>query len=550
MASETEKPTLFLRKASGLAREWSMFDVFAFQSWLQPFMLAAYYFTLGYLWTPIGNLVIAVIILAVFATFEVGTYAMMVPIMPKVGGDYIWQSRILHPFIGFVLIFVGWAIVLQMWVPIIDVIYIEQSFAPLAAIAGNLNLAFWLTSNDGIFVTSVISTVAFIIICALGMKFFATTLKVLFWIALAGLVMVLVIFAVTSQATFIAGYNAFFKNTFGYAGANAFNDTIKTAQNLTLIPSNTPNSAPWDVRTSLPLVPLVTFYGVYAIWGAPMYGEVKGAESIKKTFWSMQAANWPMQILNVAYLLLLWNVVGFRFFNASGALYWSGLPQGATLQPLLPFPGWWVYFMLGSNSFSFILTAFILIGNGLMLAVISGGENFLLISRMVFAMSFDRMLPAVLAQLHTRRRIPGWTYLYITIVTVILSWLYAYNIFNWRVITLDGTVVLAVGFAATALAAALLPFRKKELFKNSPASKYMVGKVPLLTICGVIWFVFSLWFMWYWIIDPLYGVNVPTSAAFLGVCYVATAVFFVVYRWYRKRQGIDVDMIFREIPGE
>jgi len=27
-------------------------------------------------------------------------------------------------------------------------------------------------------------------------------------------------------------------------------------------------------------------------------------------------------------------------------------------------------------------------------------------------------------------------------------------------------------------------------------------------------------------------------------------VFFVVYRWYRKRQGIDVDMIFREIPGE
>jgi TM2 domain-containing membrane protein YozV len=123
-------------------------------------------------------------------------------------------------------------------------------------------------------------------------------------------------------------------------------------------------------------------------------------------------------------------------------------------------------------------------------------------------------------------------------------------VYGFTVVTLDGTVVLSLGFTMTALAAMVLPYRRKDLFKASPASKYMVGKVPLITICGAIWFVFSLWYTYYWVANAAYGVNNPVSAVFLVFCYVATAVFFLAYRWYQKKQGLEMDMIFKEIPSE
>jgi len=540
MASEPEKPTLFLRKASGLAREWSLFDAFAFQSWLSPLIAGSYIFTYAYVF-PAGNLVIAIFLLLAFATFECLVYAMMVPTMPRVGGDYIWQSRILHPLVGFVVMFVGWCIVLQMWIPIYDVVYVDQYYAPLAAMYGNVNLAYWLMGQNGIFVTSIISTLVALAFCSFGMKAFAKLLRLFLYLSLAGAVVVMIVLPLYSHAAFVSGYNAFAHNVLGYNGTNNYQDTISAAQKAGIYAPI--GYTPWNIAASLPLVSLVTFWGIYSIWSAPMYGEVRGAESVKKTFYSFIVGDWPLGLMTVAIMLFTYNVASYDFYNAASGAFWSGL---SSVTPLQPSPAFWVYILTGNAP----LTAFILISTAVMLLLLSGGENYFLISRFLFAMSFDRVLPAFFAKLHTRNRIPGWTYLYITIITVIFSWLYAYNVYGFSIVTLDGTVTLSLGFTVTALAALLLPYRRKDLFNASPASNYMVGGIPLITICGAGWFFFSLWYTYYWVVDARYGVNNPVSAIFLVFCYAATSVFFVVYRWYRKRQGIDVDMIFREIPGE
>jgi amino acid transporter len=530
-----EKPAVFLRKASGLTREWSMFDVFAFQSWLQPFMLAYYIFTTAVFFTPVGNLIIAILISIPFTIAANVVYTMMVSSMPRTGGDYIWQSRILHPLIGFVVIFCGWVVVLQTWVPIIDVIYVYQSFAPMAAIAGNVGLATWMMSNDGIFWTSMASIVFMIVSNALGLRWYARVQKFFFWTALAGCLITVGVFAVYSQSAFIAGYNNFYHNVLGLSSTTPYQDVLTTATTQGLIGPNL-TGFNWDLGKSLPLVPLITFYSIYSIWGAPMYGEVKGADSVKKSFWSFQIANVPMQLLCILFLLVTWNVVGYDFWNGANALFWTA----SASQPLFPFPGWWVYFLTGN----LFLTFFILFFNGMMNMTISGGENYLLISRMTFAMAFDRLLPSWFGTLKSRWRVPVYSYLYITIITIIITWLYAYNVYGFRTVTLDGTVVLALGFLFTAVAALLLPRKLPRVWKVSPASKYGAA----MAISAVLWIIFSLWCIVAWIINPLYGVNNPISGEFLGVVYVAGAALFLLMRAYRKRQGIELENVFKEIP--
>jgi amino acid transporter len=121
-----------------------------------------------------------------------------------------------------------------------------------------------------------------------------------------------------------------------------------------------------------------------------MYGEVRGAESVKKTFYSFIAGDWPLGLLTIALMALTYSIAGFDFYNAASGLFWAG---NSAIQPLQPSPGFWVYFLTGNVP----LTAFILISNAIMLLLLSGGENYILISRLLFSMSFDRMLPAFFA---------------------------------------------------------------------------------------------------------------------------------------------------------
>src|SRR5215469_8119344 len=101
----SETPTLFLRKATGLVRGWSVRDSIIYAC------LATNFVTLG-LWEftfagpafPDGQMLTAVLISAVWVSFLVIAYSGLIVTIPRAGGDYVWQSRIL-PFgsgLGFV----------------------------------------------------------------------------------------------------------------------------------------------------------------------------------------------------------------------------------------------------------------------------------------------------------------------------------------------------------------------------------------------------------------------------------------------------------------
>ena len=119
MATVGEAPTLFLRKATGLVKGWSQFDAFVYSFMSVNFVTLGLFFALSVLaFVPTGQVLPALLISGVFVSFLVVTYAGLISVMPRAGGDYVWQSRVLGGGIAFVLAVTGWWFILWYWAPI------------------------------------------------------------------------------------------------------------------------------------------------------------------------------------------------------------------------------------------------------------------------------------------------------------------------------------------------------------------------------------------------------------------------------------------------
>ena len=60
-------------------------------------------------------------------------------------------------------------------------------------------------------------------------------------------------------------------------------------------------------------------------------------------------------------------------------------------------------------------------------------------------------------------------------------------------LTLDASLVIAVTFFGTAIAATILPWWKKDLYQKSPIVRYAIGGLPIISIAGAITTVFLGW---------------------------------------------------------
>jgi len=189
------------------------------------------------------------------------------------------------------------------------------------------------------------------------------------------------------------------------------------------------------------------------------------------------------------------------------------------------------------------------------------GTLFLSSTRVVFAAAFDRLLPEKVAEVDGRTGTPLIALLLMLIPSIIVSFLFAYDVFGFRSLTLASTLVIAVTYLGTTIAAILLPYRKPDLYNASPIAKYKILGIPLITVAGAIFGAFLGYLLFQWLLDPnaLYGIGYSinedgykngTSLVFMGILYgTATAIYFG-FKAYRKRTGIDLDKVHAEIPVE
>src|SRR5487761_212555 len=166
-----ERPTLFLRKATGLVRGWSVRDSMIYAC------LSTNVITLGLVEFafqdafPTGQLLTAVLISGVWVSFLVLAYSGLVVTIPRAGGDYVWQSRILGSGIGFVMAATGWWFILWLWAPIYGAVLSEEFFQPIWATLGYHGTFF--VSDTGKFVVTLITIALAGILVSVGMAGYA-----------------------------------------------------------------------------------------------------------------------------------------------------------------------------------------------------------------------------------------------------------------------------------------------------------------------------------------------------------------------------------------
>jgi APA family basic amino acid/polyamine antiporter len=135
------------------------------------------------------------------------------------------------------------------------------------------------------------------------------------------------------------------------------------------------------------------------------------------------------------------------------------------------------------------------------------------------------------------------------IPSIPISYLYAYgeNFATW---TLNATLVIALTFFGSTIAAAILPWRKPEIYNASPIARYNVLGIPLITVAATAFGVFLAFCLYQWITNDLYGINDPSSFLYLSIMYVLAIVIYVVSRFVRRAQGMDLKMVYDEIPED
>jgi len=462
-------PSLFLRNATGLVKGWSGFDAFAYSFMSVNLVCLGMFYSLAiFAYVPDGSAIGSILVTAIGMTFMCIAYAGLIAVMPRAGGDYVWQTRVLDGIpgavvggafafilvflvgtalkvgdvttyvgaavaalagayvgikrggIGFVLSATGWWFILALWAPIYGFIFKIEFIQPLAALLGWQQGVDFFGSTDGTFAVAIFTIVVTSGLVALGMAGYARIQRWCLYIGLAALAVVLVLMAITSVDTFKVAYDREVQSLFGVAGA--YDATVAQAASD---PASAYTGSSLDIGFgggTLLLVPFMLFFLLYPNWGSTLYGEVRGAGDFRKVLNGMLGGLWVTVGLAIVFLALAAKTFGWTFFNASNVTYVNYAYAYSTTAPPMPiwgFPPMLAAFIIDSK----ILQAIIVFAFGAWWLGWTG-TLFLSSTRMIFAAAFDRVLPEWAARV-SDRGVPWGALVLIMVPSVVLSWLYA-----------------------------------------------------------------------------------------------------------------------------
>lgn len=533
---------VFRRTASGLTREISPIDHWMYNVFTLLVLTGAAFF---YVWAPgqfpatnpiLGLVVAAIAIIPIYTA-----YSMLASAMPRSGGDYIFQSRILHPALGFTAL-MAQCIWLWYWLELsgfwIAAMVLSPMFSMLGAFLNNtalLNLASWFSGSSGILITALVTNVAIAISFLPGMRTYLRLQWFLFAGVLLSIIIMTFVLLTTTHATFVLNFNAFMAK-FDPSQTNYYQYVIDSANANGFDPK-----AGGGLYGLIGVVAIAWFNLIWAVWSMPNLGEIKHANSFAKLNWVMQSSLAFGTLVLAVTMGLLFNVLGKEFTLALGYCWFNGTidfpvqPYSSVLIPIM-----------GGGAIIVVLTLF-----GFLTQAIQQSFNcFIGGSRILVAMSMDRLLPDGLGKISRRfRGSPVNAILFLLIgaeVLAVLLW-FVPKLENFALSTsLEATIYQSI----TCLAAAVFPYKAKAIYDASPIAKYKIGNLPLITICGGWGFLVGLVLIVFYLIEPNLGLASTAGLYGMLIVYVLAFIWFWVARAQNARKGIDVDLNFKQIPPE
>jgi APA family basic amino acid/polyamine antiporter len=521
-----------------LERSWSGRDAFIY-SFFSVNLVTLGLYIISQAWSFKGGVIPALALGAFLVLSEIVVYAAFITVMPVAGGDYSWQSRVLGPALGFILTITGWCFILWLWTPLYADMLRQMVFVPVAAVLGFGGLALSLSTNQAVWFGACVVTCLFIfVVVALGMKTYAKVQRFCFWLGNAALLVVLALLLASGGGSFKARFDASALSLFGLHDAYQAVERAGAAAGAT-----TPL---WGGSLSqvFLLLPLLAFFNLWPNCGASLSGEVRGAHDFRRNLLVMGAALLAATGLLALLLFAIDRSMGFEFYMRANAAYWRGRAQSPGLAAVSPaaMPVWPYPALLAAMSLSSPLLRLCLV-----LAMSAwffgwAGTIFLSSTRILFSAAFDKLLPGHIGELDPRTKSPVKALLYMIGPGLVVSALYVWNIFNFASLTLVSTLVIAVTYLGTGKAAIILPFRQKELYRASPLAGFRLGRLPLISLFGLVFCLFLGYLLYEWMLDPgnLYGISLrnTSSVGFMVAVYLVAGLLYLILKARRGREGL------------
>lgn len=523
---------VFLRQASGLVKSAGATDVFFFNLGLISVGIAI---ALDQLYGPAfyaGGSIAGSAIFATILMLPIGlTFYFWTVTYPRSGGPYVYLSRAAHPMLGFAFS-VTEGLILLFYGAAASAFVATMGLSPLLAILGYETGSSTLTglSADvagqwGIFlVGSVIIVIGGLLLIS-GMARYFTVQRILLALALLGTVVTIVVLLVGTRETFTVNFDS-------YMGKSGSYQAVIDAATKAGWASAPTGFGPTVALLVWPLLPLLG-----AIQSIGIGGEIKRVT--RSQIIGIFAALAVACVLLVAVGLLSDRVFGTDF---QGAIAFNTL-SGVT--PTTPVTPW------------FTLLASLLANNPLITVIIAGTMclwpffwvplELAYVDRSMLAWALDRMAPQRLGYVSDRLHTPVVAITVCMVIAIIFLAFYAFT--PWFG-TLSLIEALSVIWGACMLVGALMPYTKPDVWAKSPASKYRVAGVPLITVSGLLGtaaFAYAIYLLWN---DSVAAGHTKTSVLVqLGLFALGLVLYFVV-KYVRASRGVDIANAFRQIPVE
>ncbi|HXY83001.1 MAG TPA: APC family permease [Candidatus Saccharimonadales bacterium] len=530
-----EKKPVFVRDATGLVREAGMLDILQFnaQSVTGVAIVAGGLLLLPLMTSGIGiaGSIILGLITAIFVNM---TYYILSVTIPRSGGDYIYISRLLHPALGVLA-----AGLMGIFVPIILAatfgasVWVTAGLSPLLAAIGQGSLASVVTSSTNLTIAGMISTVFFALLLIFGgNRAFFRLNNILYLVAMIGLIVGGAVFLTMDHATFVHLFDT-------YASTYSTNSTdiITTASSNGL---TMPNSGPTSVLIASALM-FASFY--WCTQSSYLGGEIK---HIKRTqFWGMIGAGIIWGAITLFAIIPAYYTVGPTLITSADYLNY--------MQPAL----WKIpvssFFALYANIAAQNPAVGILIAIAFLFGYLTAtGWAFIIFSRVVFAMSFDRFLPTKLADINEKYGSPVNAIVFVAALTAICLILLtnsqtAVILYTWGVAI---NVVAMLTFIMSSVALALLPFLHKTTFEVACPFKQKIAGFPVVSLVGIVSAILLVVYEYLELSNPVFFGISPAALEAMGVTIVFFLALYFVVAAYRKSHGIDLSLVYKEIPPE
>ncbi len=534
--SKETKTTPFVRNATGLVKSISPTDVFVFTLMVAgPIVfipLAA--ITLPSAYEGVSPIYIMLLTLGILIPFSYNTVC-LVSSLPRAGGDYVFGSRIVHPIWGMIPAFMN---LFSMIVGsgTIGISGLQAYFGPTISTAfpseakAVANLVF---TPSSLFLLNLVIILGLYGLAIARTKWWFYFLRI---VTAYGLLMVVVFIGfllLTPHATIVNNFNT--QNLTGYSMTGVTTSAAGATWNSSVAGTIVVGAGALIFVLLFLAAPISAFFA----------GEMKNAtRSITVGMFGGSTISW---ILATAGALGIIYVFGYSFMSAFGfeafsnpATNTSGLFNFSVL----------VQAVVGNPTLTF------LIGLGIALAslgFLAGG--ILPASRILFAWSFDRMIPARFASVNSRTNTPIFALVFLIIAANVVSYISSFSP-TFLGPFLAFSVIVVVAFLPNGITAALLPFLKKDIYRSAPSivQKKIAG-FPLLTISGIIHALAFGTILALVFANPAYagtsnGALGPGALAVIAVAILISIIFYPIAKAIRKSQGIDLDAIYKEIPPE